>query len=130
MRYLYIRGNFLARNFRNCSDVAKIKLFKSFCTNLYSSHIWCSFKKSSLNKVRVAYNNSFRIIFKLPRSCSASQMFVNNDVLSFGELLRKCVYNFICRIDASQNSLIKCVSFVTTSCSQLRRHWRSILYTS
>ncbi len=129
MRCLYIRGNLLARNFSTCSNEAKIKLFKSFCCNLYSCHLWSSFKKSSFHKVRVAYNNCFRILFKLPRSCSASQMFVVSDVLSFGELLRKCVYNFICRVDASQNYLVKVVAKCTTS-SQLRKHWRSILYTS
>ena len=130
MRSLYMRGNFLARHFCYCSDVVKVKLFKSFCSNLYSSHLWSHFKKSSFSKVRVAYNNCFRILFKLPRSCSASQMFVFNDVLSFGELLRKSVYNFMCRVDSSHNVLLKCVSLVTFTSSQLRKHWRSILYTS
>ena len=130
MRSLYMRGNYLARNFRYCSEIVKVKLFKSFCSNLYSSHLWSYFKKNSFNKVRVAYNNCFRLLFKLPRSCSASYMFVSNDVLSFGELLRKSVYNFMCRIDASQNFLIKCVALVTCTSSQLRKHWRSILYTS
>ena len=95
MRSLYIRGNFLSRNFMYCSDHVKSKLCWSFCSNMYCSHLWSSFKKSSFNKVRVAYNNCFRMLFKLPRACSASHMFVYNSVLSFGELLRKSVYNFI-----------------------------------
>ena len=70
-----------------------LNCFLSFCSNMYCSHLWSSFKKSSFNKVRVAYNNCFRMLFKLPRSCSASHMFVYNSVLSFGELLRKSVYN-------------------------------------
>ncbi len=44
MRSLYIRGNFLARNFRHCSDEVKVKLFKSFSSNMYSSYLWSSFK--------------------------------------------------------------------------------------
>ncbi len=89
MLSLYIRGHFSARNFRHISDEVKLKLFKSFSSNMYSSYLWSSFKESSFYKVRVAYNNCFRFLFKLPRSCSASQMFVFNDVLLFGELLRK-----------------------------------------
>ncbi len=56
---------------------------------MYSSHLRSSFKERSFYKVRVVYNNCFRILFKLLRSCSASQVFLFNDVLSFGELLRK-----------------------------------------
>ncbi len=97
---------------------------------MYSSHLWSSFKESSFYQARVAYNNCFRILFKLPRSCSASQMFVFNDILSFGELLRKSVYNCMCRVDSSQNTLVKCVSLVTNSYSQLRKRWRDILYVS
>ena len=130
MRSLYIRGNFLSRNFMYCSDHVKSKLFLSFCSNMYCSHLWSSFKKSSFNKVRVAYNNCFRMLFKLPRSCSASHMFVYNSVLSFGELLRKSVYNFILRVNSSHNYLVTSVAGVTYESSHLRKHWRDILYTN
>ena len=35
MRSLYGRRNALVRNFKHCSDLVKIQLFKSFCCNLY-----------------------------------------------------------------------------------------------
>ena len=130
VRALYIRGSFLARNFSFCSVDVKVKLFKSFCSNMYCCHLWSHFKNSSYNKVRVAYNNCFRILFGLPRYCSASHMFVSNYVMSFGELVRKCVFNFIKRIESSNNILIQCIILVTYQNSQLRKHWRDILYSS
>ena len=42
---------------------------------------------------------------------SASAMFVTHGILSFYELLRKCIYNFSERISSSSNSIIKaCLS--------------------
>ena len=94
MRLLYIRGNFLFRKFAYCSIQVKTRLFKSFCSNLYCCQLWSTFTKRSLTKIRVAYNNCFRRLFNLSRRCSISTMFVVYDVLSFGELLRKNIFNF------------------------------------
>ena len=84
MRCFYIRGNFLARYFAHSSDAVKVKLVKALCTNMYCCHLWFNLKKYKL--------------LRLPGSCSASAMFVHNFVVSFGEILRKLVYGFICHI--------------------------------
>ena len=36
-------------------------------------------------------------------------MFVSNSVMSFGELIRKCVFNVVQRIESSNNILIQCI---------------------
>ena len=88
---LYIRGNVLARNFMYCSDHCYC-LFAPICIAVIYGHLLR----------RVLLTNFVRHIIivlecflKLPRSCSACHMFVYNSVLSFGELLRTFVYNFI-----------------------------------
>ena len=102
------------RSFAHCSDAVKVKLFKAFCTNMYCCHLWVNFKKCTINKLRVAYNNCFRKLLRLPRSCIASAMFVHHFVASFGEILRKMVYGFICRIESSHyNVLLKNIILVT-----------------
>ena len=73
---------------------------------MYCSHLWSSFKKCTLNKLRVAYNNCLRRLMSIPKFCSASQMFVYLDVWSFGEIRRKMVFNFIDRLKKSDNGLI------------------------
>ena len=48
--------------------------------------------KEQLKKIKIAYNNSLRRLLALPKHNSASEMFINLNILSFGELLRKFVY--------------------------------------
>ena len=129
MRSLYIRGNLLSRNFGFSSDTVKVQLFKTFCSNMYCSHLWSSFKKCTLNKLRVAYNNCLRRLMSIPKFCSASQMFVYLDVRSFGEIRRKMVFNFIDRLKKSDNGLIKSVHNMCFN-SNLQKYWRGILYTN
>ena len=45
-------------------------------------------------KQQVGYNHAFRRIVKYDRTCSASGMFVANNVISFNEIWRKRLYNF------------------------------------
>ena len=47
-----------------------------------------------MKKIKIAYNNSLRRLLALPKHNGASEMFVNLNILSFGELLRKFVYSF------------------------------------
>ena len=128
MRSLYVRINMLLRQFNLCSFDVKLMLFNAFCTNMYCSAMWCDFKVSTMNRIRVAYNNSFRKLICLPRWCSASAMFAFHSVLSFNELQRKIVFNFRQRILQSCNLLIQDVVSVVCFKSSLWRHWCSILY--
>ena len=65
LRYLYCVGNTLRSKFHNCSSQVKNALFCSYCMSMYSVHLWCKFKISSLNRVRIAYNN-VRILHNIP----------------------------------------------------------------
>ena len=74
---------------------------------MYCSAMWFdSAVTSSMKKLKGAYNNSLRRILKLPKYNSATEMFVNLNILSFNELLRKFVFIFSSRIQDSGNSLI------------------------
>ena len=106
----------------------KCDLFKAFCCNMYCSHLWCDYKNDTLRRLIVGYNHSFRIIMNYPRHCSASGMFVSNGILSFNELWRKSSYGFRQRVDNSLNKVVNTVSNSTLLSSQLRKHWRSVLY--
>ena len=60
-----------------------------------------------MKNLKVAYNNSLRRPLGLPSHNSASAMFVNLNIPSFGELLRKYVYNFRNRLETSDNVIIR-----------------------
>ena len=95
---------------------------------MYCSHLWCDFKNETLRRLIVGYNHSFRIIMKYPRHCSASGMFVFNNVPSFKELWRKSFYGFKQRVDNSLNKVVNTVANTTLLSSRLRKHWRTVLY--
>ena len=61
----------------------------SYCTNMYCVQLWSGFSLAQVQKLRVAYNNSFRHFLKLPAMCSASEIFVYKEVATFDMLLRK-----------------------------------------
>ena len=54
----------------------------------------------------MAYNNVFRLLFGYRRSCSASEMFVYNNIYNFEGRLRKNINDFTMRIGSSSNVLI------------------------
>ena len=128
-RKIYAQGNTLIRKFYMCSLNVKIQLFRSYCTSFYCSHLWWNHKQSVMKRLVIAHNDVFRILLSLPRRTSASQLFVSHNVPSCNMILRKQVYGFSNRLDMSSNAIIQsmlgsCYTFE----SQLRKHWRYMLY--
>ena len=87
MRKMYANANSLLRKFSRCSVNVKCYLFKTYCSNLYCAPMWFDCTKTVLTKLKVAYINSLRRFMGLPWHNSASEMFVNLNIKSFGELL-------------------------------------------
>lgn len=105
-RMLYAQANILVRKFHSCSDEVKINLFRAYCTPIYTAPLWVKYKKASLHKLQVAYNDCMRILLKKPRWSSASDLFCKAGVNTFQALLRNLMYKFICRLNVSQNVII------------------------
>ena len=61
------QGNALACRFHMCLDNVKVTLFRSYCSSLYTSQLWWNYRVNSIRKLYVAYNNAFRMLFRLPR---------------------------------------------------------------
>ena len=53
-RKLYAQGNMLVRKFYMCSENVKVKLFKAYCTPLYTCQLWWNCPSSSAHKLCVA----------------------------------------------------------------------------
>ena len=101
MRGLYARANSVLRKFAACSFEVKLRLFQAFCTQV--SIVAICGTKHVISKVRVAYNNVFRLLSGYRRSCRASEMFVNNNIYNFEGRLRKHINDFTMRIGSSSN---------------------------
>ena len=103
MRKYYSNANMLLRTFRYCSPDVKCCMFKSYCATMYCSSMWLD---GTMKKLKIAYNNGLRRLLNLPKYNSASEMFVNLNIPSFNELLRKFVFSFKTRIIEPDNSLV------------------------
>ena len=131
-RMMYAQANMLIRKFSMCSSSVKITLFETFCTPMYTAHLWRRYKSRSMQKLKVAYNDGMRLLLKVPRRSSASQMFVNVGVSTCPAVLRNFMYSFMCRISVSPNSIITALVNPAMSTvrftSRLWNHWRFSLY--
>ena len=128
-KQIYAQGNALIRKFYMCSETVKIALFKSYCSSLYTSALWCNYRCESLRKLCVAYNNVFRKMTFLPRDCSASLMFAERGLPTCKTLIRKHVYSFMTSVMNSCNvNLHSIVRSDRVFVSPMWQHWRRLLY--
>ena len=58
-----------------------------YCSNLYCSSFWFDSSKTAMKKNKIAFNNSLRRLLSLPKHNSASEMIVNLNILSLGEVV-------------------------------------------
>ena len=72
LRYQYCAANKLRVSFSRCSNAVKNVLFRSFCTPMYASQLWCNFRKSCMQRLRVAYNFGCRALYNLPWRASVT----------------------------------------------------------
>ena len=84
-------------------------------------------KVNSIRKLYVAFNNAFRMLFRLPRDCSTRGMFAVHNVMSCPALVRK--FGVYKRAKASQNSIVQaiCASDIWWM-SSIRANWNKLLY--
>ena len=128
----FAQANMLIRKLNMCTPEVKASLFRAHCTPLYTAHLWGSYKMKSIHKLNVAYNDALRLLLRVPRWHSASQLFVSLGIPTFKALLRNLMYSFMCRLDESLNSVIVVLTSPVKSNTRFKsilwRHWRKSLY--
>jgi hypothetical protein len=131
MRSVYIQGNIIIQKFAMCTDDVKVQLLRTYCYNMYGCQLWSKFSKQTFDKLRVAYNNIFRIFMSIDRRTSVSEAFIQRNVHHFNVLYRKLIYNFRSRLFNTDNVILRaivCSPFFIYG-SQLNSRWKDILYT-
>jgi len=128
-RELYGRANLLKSRFAACGKSVKIYLFRTFFSSIYCSSLWTPLNKDTLDKVKVAYNDSFRLLMGYSRRCSASKMFAENNVNDFNAMRRVAAYSMLNRLALTENVILSAIvnSKVFTS-SSTSKVWKSLLF--
>ena len=123
-RSLYIRGNTIIRKFHFVSSEIKCNLFKAYCYPLYTCSLWSKYRQSTINKIRVAYNNIMRKFMGLPPWHSARTLFVNLNVRSFYETIRTTSYSLMQRVLGCQNAVVQTmIHSISFAHSETRKQW-------
>ena len=107
-----------------------VSLLMSTQTTKLSRQRKCDAQVYPPNTIIVAYNNSYRILNRLPMRCSASGMFASDNVNYCTCVIRKYIYSLTTRIFKSTNPIVKSIVWGDVYCtSALRNRWISLLYT-
>lgn len=109
-RALAVRCNMLARRFVRCSKQVKVTLFKAYCQSFYTCSLWVDYSRRAYSALRVQYNDAFRVLFGLPRFCSASRMFAEANTDCFYAVIRKRCASLLSRLRASSNGILRVLS--------------------
>jgi len=129
VRGIYFRGNMLNRNFMMCNEEVKRHLFLTYCTSFYCCSLWSNFRQDILQKLHVAHNNIFRLLFKLPRRGSISHSFMIKDIPNMIVIRRKSIFSLYTRIYKSDNILVSTVrDSVHFNFSNVFDIWKRILF--
>lgn len=48
-----------------CSVNVKCLLLRAFCTPLCTAHLWCCYRKRSVRRLIVAYNDTMRLLLQV-----------------------------------------------------------------
>ena len=110
-------------------DQCQVLPIKTYCSNFYCAPMWFDCTKTALKKLKVAYNNILRQFMGLPWHNSDSEMFVNLNIKSFGEILRCIVYCFRSRIMLVENLML--IGTYNSPCilySKLWAWWQTLLF--
>ena len=128
-RCLTIQGHILLRKFHMCSIGVRLALFRSFCSPMCTSQLWWNYKKCTMKRLLITYHNIFKMSISMSKYESTSVLCTVYNVLCCQAVIRNIVYRFMCRLQASNNSLVMYIqssSLVYTS--RIRKHWRRLLY--
>ena len=127
---IYAQGNSILRKFYMCSVEVKVVLFRTYCTSLYTAHLWTNYSNATLNHFYTAYHNVMKLFIGLPKREHNRPLCVKYDIPHGPALVRNLIYRFMCRLEESQNMLLCVIN--KSDCiyeSPLRKKWKSLLYT-
>ena len=126
---IYAQGNSILRKFYMCSLEVKVMLFKSYCTSLYTAHLWTNYSNKALNDFYIAYHNVMKLFIGLPKREHNRPLCVNHEIPYGPALMRNYVFKFMCRLERSENSILRTIN--NSDCkyeSNIRNKWKELLY--
>ena len=99
VRWVYTIANSLCRMFNLCCAHVKYRLFCTYFNQIFGIALWTRTNNKMVQKIKVAYNDAYRMMFNMRRGENISSHMVFHRVMTFQEARRVSVHR----------SLQKCV---------------------
>ena len=106
------RANCFFQPFSFCDPIVKTFIFQTYCLSLYGACTW-KLDCKKLQSLIVAFNNSLRKIWNLPRSTHTG---VLHCASGLGSIINKIIKISLCHIVTSCNSSSRFISFIFRDC--------------
>jgi len=128
--HMKVRANILASRFSKTSETVKRQLFMTYFSSIYCCSLWCISETQKIyNLVRVAYNNCFRILFRIRGPHSISHEFVNRRLNTFDCMRRRNCYSLCNRVMQSHNMIISSLIDDVDFCfNPMYKEWNRLLF--
>ena len=131
---IYQQGNAIIRRFSMCSIDVKINLFKTYCTSMYTAHLWCRYRATSnsrgaMSKLYVAYHNTLKMFVGVSKFERNSTLCAYMNIPNCAGIIRNFINKFVYRINNSDNPIIVALvnpGFDNSSC--LKMKWKDLCY--
>ena len=94
VKSLYCATNKLRGTFDQCTPAVKNTLFRAYCMPMYACQLWSKYTQTSMQRLRAAYKNAYRIMHYIPRNVSVRPHQVNHCVTTIDAVLRNNLYRF------------------------------------
>jgi len=127
--HMKVRENMLASWLSKTSETLKRQLFMTYFSSIYCCSLWVAETQKIYNLVRFAYNNCFRILFRIRGPHSISHEFVNRGLNTFDCMRRRNCYSLCNRIMQSHNMIISSLVDDVDFCFNLMyKEWNRLLF--
>ena len=128
---IFIQGNSLIRKFYMCTIDVKLTLFQSFCSPMYTAHLWTQYTNTDMATLYRAYHNTLKMFLGVSKREFTSPLCAFLNIKTCPAVIRNLVFRFMVRLRNSDNSILKAIYGSSAYYrSAIWKHWRSLLYTN
>ena len=128
---IFIQGNSLIRRFYMCTIDVKLTLFQSFCSPMYTAHLWTRYTNTDIASLYRAYHNTLKMLLGVSKREYTSPLCAFLNIRTCTAVIRNLVFRFMERLRISHNSILKAIYESSIYYrSSIWKHWRSLLYTN
>ena len=109
-----------------CSLEVKLTLFCAYCSPMYGVQLWWNYKKSTLNRLHIAYHNILKLFIGTSKYESTSLLYTLFDVECCQSVIINMVYGFMCKLNSSFNYILNILTSSLMISSRIRKHWNKL----